>query len=59
MNSRKWAPAILALVPLVLTMCVSLDGDTGTAVEPKSLSLWSPTFSDHFPSCVLGSCLGS
>ena len=31
----------------------------GTSAEPKSLSLWLPSFSDHFPSHILGSYLGS
>ena len=28
-------------------------------VEPRYLSLWLPSFSDHFPSHVLGSCLAT
>ena len=31
----------------------------GASAEPKSLSLWLPSFSDHFPSCISGSYLGS
>ena len=31
----------------------------GALIEPTYLSLWLPSFSDHFPSHVLGSCLAS
>ena len=31
----------------------------GASAEPKSLSLWLPSFSDHFPSHILGSYLSS
>ena len=36
--------------------CPSLGG---ALIEPRYRSLWLPSFSDHFPSHVLGSCLAS
>ena len=43
----------------VLTSVLLWVEQAGTSAEPKSLSLWLPPFSDHFPSGISGSYLGS
>ena len=57
-NSQGMGSRSSGSFPLVLRKCASLGGPAGASTEPKSLSLWLPS-SDHFPSGILGSYLGS
>ena len=56
---REWAPTVWVPFHWSLQSVLLWVEQAGTSAEPKSLPLWLPSFSDHFPSHVSGSYLGS
>ena len=56
---REWAPTVRVPFHWASQSVLLWVEQAGASAEPKSLSLWLPSFSDHFPSHVSRSYLGS